>query len=152
MKGQPLCPDRLVRREMFSKLALSILILLLAQEVSFASSPLKQQAQLIECVVVDQKGDPISGATVTLSAESLTIRTNTNDEGRFHFAPTVRASVALEVSAKGFAIIKRQLKTTSEDLSNLRLVLAPAPISEQVTVTATRIETRLEETAASIVV
>ena len=137
---------------MFSRLVLSVFILLLAQEVSFASSPLKQQAQLIEGVVVDQKGDPISGATVTLSAESLTIRTNTNDEGRFHFAPTVRASVALEVSAKGFAIIKRQLKPTSEDLSNLRLVLAPAPISEQVTVTATRIETRLEETAASIVV
>jgi outer membrane receptor protein involved in Fe transport len=57
----------------------------------------------------------------------------------------------LSVAANGFPAVERKIDLTIEASTNLRIVLVPAPIAEQVTIAATRTPTRISETAASVV-
>src|SRR5206468_8977749 len=63
-----------------------------------------------------------------------------------------RESFVLEITAEGFAIIKQRMSPVTDLSNQLRFVLSPTNVTGEVTVTATRTNTRLEETAASIVV
>ncbi|HXU08831.1 MAG TPA: TonB-dependent receptor, partial [Blastocatellia bacterium] len=117
------------------------------------------QALKIEGVVIDRNGAPVSGAEVMVlvkskdgSPERMTgssIRTTA--EGRFSFnAPAEPAS--LQVRASGFAVLTRVVNGSDADATHLRIVLEPLPLSEQMTITAARTETRLADTAASVAV
>jgi len=102
--------------------------------------------------VIDQNGAAIAGADVTISASSFSSQVKTDSAGHFRF-DSVRASlVTVTITAKGFAQVARKLNPSDEDAARLRIVLAPALLSAQVTVTAARTETRMSETAASIAV
>ena len=103
-------------------------------------------------VVLDQNGAPVEGAEVTMLAQSATARTKTDATGQFHFTSVPLAVITLNITASGFAPVRRKLEPATEDTTQLRFVLLPAAISEQVTVAATRTETRIGETAASVVV
>jgi len=113
----------------------------------------------IEGVVIDQNGAPVSGAEVIVLAKSKDASpaqitgssTRTTADGRFSFnAPAEPAS--LQVRASGFASLTRVVNASDPDATHLRIVLEPLPLSEQMTITAARTETRLADTAASVAV
>ena len=120
----------------------------------------------LEGVVLDQAGAPIAGAEVALSAGSLAIlQIKTDTSGRFVLHTVSPEVDTLTVRARGFTTYKQKwsaierdaartenLPPTENNLRRLEMVLAPAPIAEEVIVTATRTETRLGDTAASVVV
>lgn len=117
-----------------------------------AQSASAGQAAQVEGVVVDQTGAAVADAQVSVSDGSrLIAETRTDAEGKFAFDTTATArSCRLAIKAAGFAVAER--KCGDKAASNpLRIVLAPAPVSEEMTVTGLRTETRLGETAASVV-
>lgn len=120
---------------------------------AFGSTNELQQGVRLEGIVLNQTGAPVADAQVSLSTEAaVSAQVRTDVDGRFVFE-TVRVRAAtLIVRAPGFAKFEEQWTVERESGSTLQAVLTPAPISEEVTVTATRIETRLNDTAASIVV
>jgi outer membrane receptor protein involved in Fe transport len=119
---------------------------------SFASTVQSQSSTSasIEGVVVDQDGASLAGVLVGVSARSFNAQVRSDTHGLFRFASVPQTIVTLSVFARGFARVERKLNPALEGTSQLRIVLAPAPISEQVTVTATRTATRIGDTAASV--
>ena len=107
-------------------------------------------------VVVDERCAPVPGARVTLyfNRHSLIGNVRTDSEGRFEFRDPFSAyhGLTLWVTAEGFARFERVWKEGEWDGGELRVVLSPPGFAERVTVTAARTETRLAETAASVVV
>ncbi len=114
----------------------------------------QEGARALRGVVVDGDGAPVVGASVTLSVyRSLDIDgAKTDAEGRFEFKGPGRFPFKLTVTAVGFGRSERVWREGEWDGGELRVVLAPASFAERVTVTAARTETRLAETAASVVV
>ncbi|HST54128.1 MAG TPA: TonB-dependent receptor [Pyrinomonadaceae bacterium] len=109
----------------------------------------------------DQNGARVPGAQVTLRrGASIDASTTTDDEGRFSLdasmnprARTSRTSaLVLEVCAHNFMTFTRTLSAQDEITSQLLVTLAPASVAAELTVTATRAETRLGDTAASVAV
>ena len=105
-------------------------------------------AQTITGIVVDGSGAAVEKASVSL-VERTTVQTTTDSEGRFSISGTVTNRTFLIVKADGFAPFERRL--TRDGVLNFTVVLLPASIHENVTVSITRTETRLSETPASIV-
>lgn len=127
------------------KTTLSVIALTLALQAHAAA-----QNPKIEGVVTDQNGAPISGAEVTLAAKSITVTRITTGDGQFIFESPGDAAT-LTVRARGFASAERVWKASDPDAAHFSITLAPAPLSEQMVVTASRTETRVSETAASVV-
>jgi outer membrane receptor protein involved in Fe transport len=114
-----------------------------------------QEGAALRGVVVDVDGAPVAGASVMLVVHRSVDVTGvkTDAEGRFEFKDDPRSSgFTLTVTAGGFGRFERVWKEREWDGSELRVVLAPPSFAERVTVTAARTETRLAETAASVVV
>ena len=108
-------------------------------------------AQTITGVVVDGKGAAISGATVTfISRNSVNTRTQTDAEGNFSLSGSIIDQSRLTVIAPGFAPFERRL--ANDGVRYFTIILQPAPVTGDVTVSITRTETRLGETPASVVV
>jgi outer membrane receptor protein involved in Fe transport len=104
----------------------------------------------IEGVVVDQNGAPVNAAQVSLKRGAQVIAATTTDtKGEFKFEATESGNLLLVVDSKGFA--SSALQVNSDSPSSLRIVLQPPTLTAQVTVSATRTETRLSDTAASVV-
>jgi outer membrane receptor protein involved in Fe transport len=110
------------------------------------------QGLRVEGVVTDQAGAPISGAEVTFNSKAFTATQITNAEGQFAFAAVSSDSGTLAVHARGFATVERAWSASDATAARLSITLAAAPVSEQITVTAERTETRVSDTAASVVV
>src|SRR5947209_2340225 len=139
------------------KVSLAVLIkcvLACALLCSFSIIPAMAQSSITHIVgiVQDQAHAPIADAKVLLKNQSNTIAEATTDsEGRFKIDGVVTADTALTVHAQGFALFERRLDALKTNAQEIVIVLAPSPLSEQVTITATRTETRLGDVAASIV-
>ncbi|HYY42430.1 MAG TPA: TonB-dependent receptor plug domain-containing protein, partial [Pyrinomonadaceae bacterium] len=107
-------------------------------------------------VVLDQAGAAVAGAQVSLRPDGARVAaetTTTDAAGRFTFAAVEpRAGFVIVVRARGFAPVEQRWPAAALQAAPLAIRLAPAPLDEAVTVTAARIETRLGETAASVVV
>ena len=102
-------------------------------------------------IVIDSNGSTIDGATVSLTRNHQSVKTTTTDnEGRFEFTTLDTTKLLLEVNSVGFESAKIQLSL--QTTFPLRIVLTPQSLSAEVTVAATRTTTRLDETAASVVV
>jgi outer membrane receptor protein involved in Fe transport len=117
-----------------------------------ASTVQASQRGRVSGIVLDQTKAPIPQAQVSLyAASSLIARADTDADGRFVFEAVRAAEGRLIVRAGGFASAERKWSATKGEAPPLVIVLTPAPLTEQVTVTATRTETRIGETPASIV-
>ena len=126
-----------------------LLASILTEQVANASLRVNQDTISVEGVLLDQNGNAIAGADVALIAKAFKSRTKTDESGRFRFPSFPRVVITLMIAAEGFANLEQTLNPT-DDVTELRIVLQPAPISEQLTITATRTDTRLGDTAASI--
>jgi outer membrane receptor protein involved in Fe transport len=89
-------------------------------------------------VIVDALQAPVPGAAVFLvSAQGAVLRTSrSGDDGSFEVAVPAVGSHRLRVSARGFESVEALLDRTR--LGSLQIVLAPARVSTEVTVTASR--------------
>ncbi|HEX8688477.1 MAG TPA: carboxypeptidase-like regulatory domain-containing protein, partial [Pyrinomonadaceae bacterium] len=105
-------------------------------------------------VVVDQRGAPVAGAVVMLVVRRSVDVTGaqTDAEGRFEFPGPAPFPFTLTVTAEGFGPAALRREEGEWKGEELRVVLLPPSYAERVTVTASRTETRLAETAASVVV
>jgi len=109
--------------------------------------------QRVEGVVLDQTGAAVAGAEIVIkSAERIIAETVADDAGQFALNFASEKFDVLLVQARGFARYERARDAVERDGMGLRITLSPALAAEQVTVTATRTETRLGETAASVAV
>lgn len=133
-----------------------VMILIFSPRGNAATNELQQTSRL-EGIVLDETGAPVADAQVSLKTEtSLIAQVKTDTEGKFVFEAVRVEAATLFVHAEGFANFEEKwtFGETNEAANDvrLRIVLTPAPVSEAVTITATRTETRLADTVASIVV
>ncbi len=132
-------------------LVMLVLICALHLHAHAAQEPVAQTHR-VAGVVLDSAGAPIRGAEISLTTGTSVIqRAVTGDDGRFSFANVPVIAGTLTVSAQGFAP-RSQPWQVSGSTTEVELVLTPAPITDLVIVTATRTETKLGETATSVVV
>lgn len=118
---------------------------------AFASTQALPQAARVEGVVTDQSRAPIAGAQVALSDGAATVaQVKTGADGQFVFPDVTIREGLLTIEAPGFAKAELKWSATNSEAARLEIELLPAPITEQVTVTATRTAGRLDETAASV--
>ena len=113
------------------------------------------QSLRVEGRVSDAGGASVVGAEVVLTlGGGVSVREVTDAGGRFSLSVGEARRGLLVVTARGFARFEREW--SFEERGNgaplLEIVLVPPSLSEQVTVTAARTETRLGETPASVVV
>src|SRR5919106_1385610 len=102
------------------------------------------EAARVAGVVVDSSGAPVPGATVTAGPASMV----TGDDGRFDLADAPDGSVAIRVTAPGFAVATL---TVEGNTDGARVVLQPAPLVDEVVVTASRGAERLSTAAGTTV-
>lgn len=126
----------------------SVFKTILAVLILFFVSSVK--AQTPGGIVVDGNGDPIPRAVVTLTSNTSNFQTTTDAEGRFSIKANNGEPSRLTVSARGFAPFERELM--NDGVLDFTIILHPADIAGDVTVSITRSETRLIETPASVVV
>ena len=95
----------------------------------------------------DESGAAIVGARVRLHSKTCIVQTKTSEDGTFSLKNSISTGT-LTIDAPGFAPFSLELSPTRQ--TNLEVVLSPASIREQITITATRIEAPLISTAASV--
>ncbi|PYV89040.1 MAG: hypothetical protein DMG90_12655 [Acidobacteria bacterium] len=117
--------------------------------ILLASSLAPAQTLTLSGSVTDPEGAAIAGAEVTLSSGAYSFSTSTDSAGRFQFTSVTVANGKLRIRAAGFSDAHRVWN--ANDISPIKLTLLPAPNSERVTVTATRIASRTEDVAANAV-
>ncbi len=133
------------KRRWHFRFASSLLVLILAMCLQASAA----QQTRVEGIITDQNGAPVAGAEVTLSIKSFTSTATTNGEGRFAFDSVSQGNGTITVRASGFSTLERKWSADDKDLS---LTLAPAALSDQITVTAERTLSRVSDTAASVLV
>jgi outer membrane receptor protein involved in Fe transport len=108
------------------------------------------QSNALTGIVVDASGAPVPGAAVTAEVNGVLTRpVQTGADGRFSLEGVPGGEAMLRVRANGFADAAMPL--TTERVA-LRVVLLPQPLTESVTVTATRGATALDTAASASIV
>jgi outer membrane receptor protein involved in Fe transport len=99
-------------------------------------------------IVKDPTGAAVPGASVTIKTDAgPSVQTVTGPDGRFTFDRIPDGRATLVVLAGGFAQKEQPLER-----GTMEVVLSPASLFEEVTVTPTRSEQRLGDTPASVTV
>lgn len=107
-------------------------------------------AQSLHGKITDERGASIADAKVEiLDASSKSLQqTITGHEGSFSFQNIASESKKLKITAAGFSEYLAEIT----GVVDLTIILRPAAVTEEITVTASRTETRLGETPASVVI
>ena len=105
----------------------------------------------VEGSVKDQSGAAVPNVEVVLRSGAFSATQTTDNTGRFEFDRVLAGTGSILVRAKGFSPLERKW-TALRGTVSLELVLTPEPVAEKITVTATRTEVRLSDTAASVIV
>jgi outer membrane receptor protein involved in Fe transport len=104
--------------------------------------------------VADSSGGAIVGAALSLRCGSFSANTSSDSAGNFAFRDvpfTVNVlgepqdACALSTQAPGFSAADQDFRVAADRPVHLKIVLSPAPQSEQVIVSATRTPTRLAD-------
>ncbi len=104
----------------------------------------------LDGVVVDASGAPVPGARVRLDAAGgAPQEVRTGLDGRFSF-PAPPGEATIEADAPGFA--GARVHVEGRRASDLRIVLAPAPLAESITVTPSPAGASLSTPAATSVI
>jgi outer membrane receptor protein involved in Fe transport len=102
--------------------------------------------------VVDSSGAAVAKARVTVAGHGFRLTTTTDDQGRFALENVPASTGQFAIEAPGFTPLTRTWSADDPASSSLRFTLQPASVSQNVTVTATRTATRLDQTAADVTV
>jgi outer membrane receptor protein involved in Fe transport len=121
------------------------------QTFSVQTNAAPQTRKKVAGVIVDQAGAPISGAEITFADKTASVTRTTEADGRFEFDAQGDAAM-LTIRARGFETASRVWNSSDQDADRIRITLAAERLSEQMTVTASRTETRVSDSAASIAV
>jgi outer membrane receptor protein involved in Fe transport len=106
----------------------------------------------VDGIVRDSSGAPVPGAHVTLSNSHFHVSQATDSEGRFHFHSLPIATGTLTVRGDGFTAAPQGWDASTQGSKPVEITLAPKALTEHITVTATRTEQRVSDTAASVAV
>ncbi len=106
----------------------------------------------LEGIVRDATAAPVRGAEVTLSNASFHSSQLTDHEGRFHFGPLPIAAGKLTVKSSGFDPVQQSWDAVVQGAKPIEITLSPQALAERITVTATRTEQRVSDTASSVTV
>jgi outer membrane receptor protein involved in Fe transport len=98
-------------------------------------------------VVHDPSGAVVPGAAVTVRVSGGELRTVTGTDGRFIVETSASGDVVVVVRAAGFAEKEQSAQVGAQDID---IALVPASLLQDVTVTASRTELPLSNTAASV--
>ncbi|HET7101575.1 MAG TPA: TonB-dependent receptor [Terriglobia bacterium] len=104
----------------------------------------------VEGVVRDPSGAVVPGARVTLRAGGYQATGATGSDGHFVFSGVPAPDGSLTVRAKGFATLSKSWSAGPDETASVDVALHPASTVEQVTVTATRMQTPLGQSTADV--
>ncbi len=124
---------------------------ILALALLLAHLSLAAQNVRVEGVIRDSAGAVIRGALVELRSGSYQSTAISDPQGEFAFAAVAGTSGSIAATAKGFSSARQDWNAGTESHVQMTLVLTPASSHEEVTVSATRTETRLSDTPGSTV-
>src|SRR6267142_3505981 len=99
------------------------LLVLSCAAIAQLPSQQKSELQVVEGVVVDQAGDAVAAATVTLSSTTFRTTVHTDNEGHFHLDALAQEPLVLEITAEGFATIKQRVTPATDASNQFRFVL-----------------------------
>lgn len=117
--------------------------------IGFAASA-SAQAPVISGFISDQSGARVAKADVSLTSAGGSVeRVRSDADGSFALPAPSGGTARLRISADGFKTFEVVLENFADPVL---VMLIPLPITGQVTVSATRAETRIGDTAASVVV
>jgi outer membrane receptor protein involved in Fe transport len=102
-------------------------------------------AQVLRGVVLDSTGAAVAGAEITVGSSAGTARTLSSADGHFGI-DNVTPPATVSVRSAGFTA---QTSTWSGN-GEIKIVMRPEPVQQQVVVTATRTEAALGEVSASV--
>ncbi|TAM83971.1 MAG: TonB-dependent receptor [Acidobacteria bacterium] len=108
------------------------------------------QRYQVEGVVKDPSGAVLMGAQVTLRAADYEATQTTGPDGHFIFFQVPSSRGTVSVSATGFAPFEAQWKAGTDETVILKATLHPAAAVEQITVTATRMQTPLNQATPDV--
>ncbi|MCI0485933.1 MAG: TonB-dependent receptor [Blastocatellia bacterium] len=137
-------------RQLYHLISCARLILLLGLMQSAVSG----QAVVRHGLVADETGAPIAGAKITLwtAQGSLLREMVTTPEGAFIIPELPVGSYVLAVDAENFQARRVSLSVTPADSTCITIVLSPAQLREEVTVTARRGGAVDVEDAAQVII
>jgi outer membrane receptor protein involved in Fe transport len=131
--------------------ALALLLPVFGSAPAQADSASDQSAATIEGIVQTRDGRKVEGATVRLvrfdggSGPTLT----TDPEGAFRFSGVAPGDYEIQVEFDRLTTHRERVQFGGSPLT-LRIRLSPLPLSESITITATRSEQRLGEVPAHV--
>jgi hypothetical protein len=134
----------------FFKLSLIMLLALGLTSISFAQG---RQSGSISGKVVDEEGNPLPGATVTLTGTGVmgSMTYVTGETGRFRFPSLIPGECEVRVEMPGFKTTTRKgLRVQVGKTTEVTIILAIATIEEEVTVTATSPVVDVETSKVSV--
>jgi outer membrane receptor protein involved in Fe transport len=102
--------------------------------------------------VRDTTGSPVAGAEVTLIHARFHSSQLTDREGRFHLGPLPISEGTLTVRSGAFTPVQQNWDARVQSSKPMEITLSPRALAEKITVTATRTEQRVSDTAASVAV
>ena len=143
------CSRLLLRRHPLRLQSLILITVTLVVVGRPSASAQNHVASQLEGVIVDASGSAIVNAKVDLASGSFHSTQFTDGKGEFSFVDVPHDTVSLTVSAPGF---ESRIITLHVGESRLQLTLAVSPASERISVTASRIGTRVVETPTSVVI
>src|SRR5215813_12783090 len=76
--------------------------------------------------VVDQQGDALPSATVTLTGGGARQIKETNDQGQFSYLELQPGSYSVEVALGGFLQVKQPVKINAGENTNIEITLSPS--------------------------
>lgn len=118
----------------------------------FCCQSVLSQSAVLRGNIVDERGEAVANAKVSISSNKGKISfCDAGAPGKFSCEIAPSGDLTLTIEAKGFSILRQTIANTQDFSAELSFTLLPAPVREEVVVTANRIETRLGETPASVV-
>jgi outer membrane receptor protein involved in Fe transport len=129
-----------------------MLLLCTLASLCMTSREARAQTVRVEGTVRDVRGAAVSGAEVKLRCQSYQSSRTVDGAGGFFFEGVPGTSGTLLARARGFEPSETQWSTAAGGTARLQITLSLETMRERVSVTATRTETRLDDTPASSLV
>jgi outer membrane cobalamin receptor len=119
--------------------------------MTFAVAVFAADEPTVDGIVRDSTGAAMKSASVQLRAGPFLASTNTDESGRFVFQKVPTGKGTVMIAKEGFASVNEPWSSNGDLVVHLEIALQPAPVKEQILVSATRTEIRLADTPGSTI-